>query len=126
MEADRARLEQVFSNLLINAAKFTPEGGSIRLAAERRGNQVHVSVSDNGIGMSRDLLQRIFDMFSQGERNMDSGGLGIGLTLVKSLVELHGGSVQAHSEGINRGSVFIVRLPLMAQAPADDGIRTAN
>ena len=117
VEADRARLEQVFSNLLINAAKFTREGGAIRIAAEREQGQVVVSVSDDGVGMSNELLRRAFEMFSQGERTTEGGGLGIGLTLVKNLVDLHGGSVQAHSEGINRGSVFIVRLPLMTQAP---------
>ena len=118
VEADRARLEQVFSNLLINAAKFTHEGGAIRIAAEREQSEVVVSVSDNGVGMSKELLRRAFEMFTQGERTTEGGGLGIGLTLVKSLVDLHGGSVQAHSEGINRGSVFIVRLPLMTQAAA--------
>ena len=117
VEADRARLEQVFSNLLINAAKFTHEVGSIRIAAEREKSDVVVSVSDDGVGMSNQLLRRAFEMFSQGERTTEGGGLGIGLTLVKNLVDLHGGSVQAHSEGINRGSVFIVRLPLMTQAP---------
>ena len=117
VEADRARLEQVFSNLLINAAKFTREEGSIRIAAEREQSQVVVSVSDDGVGMSNELLRRAFEMFSQGERTTEGGGLGIGLTLVKNLVDLHGGSVQAHSEGVNRGSVFIVRLPLMTQAP---------
>ena len=117
VEADRARLEQVFSNLLINAAKFTREGGAIRIAAEREKSEVVVSVSDNGVGMSTELIRRAFEMFSQEERTTEGGGLGIGLTLVKNLVDLHGGSVQAHSEGINRGSVFIVRLPLMTQAP---------
>jgi two-component system CheB/CheR fusion protein len=116
VDVDRARLEQVFSNLLINAAKFTREGGSIRLAAHRENDQVVVSVSDNGVGMSDEFLRRAFEMFSQGERTAGGGGLGIGLTLVKNLVDLHGGSVQAHSEGINRGSVFFVRLPLV-QAP---------
>ncbi len=120
VEADRVRLSQVFSNLLINAAKFTNPGGDIRIAAQLENNQVCVSVSDNGVGMSKALLRRVFEMFSQGERATDSGGLGIGLTLVKSLVELHGGSVQAHSEGVNRGSVFSVRLPLMAQAPQEE------
>ena len=104
--------------MLINAAKYTPSGGRIRMAAERQGDQALVSVSDNGVGMTRPLLRRVFDMFAQGERSMDGGGLGIGLTLVKSLVELHGGSIEAHSEGKNRGSVFSVRLPLMLQAPA--------
>ncbi len=93
------------------------EGGDIRIAAEREQGQVVVSVSDNGVGMSKELLRRAFEMFTQGERTTEGGGLGIGLTLVKNLVDLHGGSVQAHSEGVNRGSVFIVRLPLMTQAP---------
>jgi CheY-like chemotaxis protein len=118
IEADQVRLEQVFSNLLLNAAKYTSPRGRIRIAAERQGDHVLVSVSDNGIGMSPNLLRRVFEMFAQGERNMDSGGLGIGLTLVKSLVELHGGAIKAHSEGRNRGSVFSVRLPLMSEIPA--------
>jgi two-component system, chemotaxis family, CheB/CheR fusion protein len=120
VEADRVRLSQVFSNLLINAAKYTNQGGDIRITTQREKDHVCVSVSDNGIGMSRGLLRRVFEMFSQGERATDSGGLGIGLTLVKSLVELHGGTVQAHSEGVNRGSVFSVRLPLMAQPEEEE------
>jgi len=123
IDADRVRLEQVFSNLLLNAAKYTPEGGRVRLAAERDGDQVLVSVSDNGIGMPANLLRRVFEMFAQGDRNVDSGGLGIGLTLVKSLVELHGGTIEAHSEGRSRGSIFSVRLPLMAEAPADTDLQ---
>ncbi|MGZ8453961.1 MAG: chemotaxis protein CheB [Candidatus Binatia bacterium] len=118
VEADRARLEQVFANLLINAAKFTRAGGSICVAAARENDQVAVSVTDNGVGMSNELLRRAFEMFSQGESTTEGGGLGVGLTLVKSLVNLHGGDVQAQSEGINRGSVFVVRLPLM-RAPQE-------
>ena len=126
MQADPARLRQVFSNLLINAAKYTEPGGQLCLEAERQGNLVAVHVKDNGIGMSADFLGRAFDMFIQGEHS-EGGGLGIGLTLVKNLVELHGGSVEAHSDGANRGSEFIVRLPLVsdAQLPADNAMPAA-
>ncbi|WP_437629594.1 GAF domain-containing protein [Sorangium sp. So ce854] len=121
LDADPTRLAQVFANLLNNAAKYTPGGGVLRLAAERDGPSVVVQVKDNGVGIPADMLPRVFDMFTQVVRSIDraQGGLGIGLTLVQRLVELHGGTVHAESEGPGRGSTFTVRLPLAAAgAPA--------
>ena len=118
MQADPTRLRQVVSNLLNNAAKYTPRGGSISLAARTEGGQLHLSVSDNGIGIDAADLGGVFQMFSQvgRARQRNRGGLGIGLSLVRSLVELHGGSVTAASAGAGQGSVFTVRLPLAAAA----------
>jgi PAS domain S-box-containing protein len=109
---DPNRLVQVLANLLNNAAKYTPRGGRILLALERAGEQVHLRVQDNGIGIGRDLLPQVFDLFTQAERTPDrsQGGLGIGLALVKNVVTLHGGTVTAHSEGAGMGSVFTVTL----------------
>jgi PAS domain S-box-containing protein len=124
IDADPARMRQVITNLIHNAAKFTPPGGRIDVLAERTDNEVVLRVCDSGIGISRDLLPRVFDLFTQAERSLDRshGGLGIGLTLVQRLVEMHGGSVQAHSAGPGMGSEFEVRLPVAAitrpQAPA--------
>ena len=116
VEGDRKRLVQVVANLLSNAAKFTPAGGEIRVTLEASGEDraAVLRVADNGIGMSVELQQSVFELFTQGERSLDraQGGLGIGLALVKSLVEMHGGSVAAHSRGLGLGSTFIVRLPL--------------
>ncbi|WP_437312792.1 GAF domain-containing protein [Sorangium sp. So ce385] len=116
LDADPTRLAQVFANLLNNAAKYTPAGGSIRLAAQRDGAAVVVRVADNGVGIPADMLSNVFDMFTQVGRSIDraQGGLGIGLTLVKRLVELHGGSIHAESDGAGRGSTFTIRLPLAA------------
>src|SRR5262249_5429649 len=113
LEADPVRLAQVLGNLLNNAAKYTPEGGRIRLTAGREGGQAVVRVRDTGVGTPADMLAHVFDLFAQVDRRLDraQGGLGIGLTLVKQLVELHGGSVEAHSAGPNQGSEFVVRLP---------------
>ncbi len=113
VRVDPARLTQVFANLLTNAAKFTQEGGRIAISAAREEAAV-VRVSDTGVGISPGLLPRVFDLFAQGDRSLDrsQGGLGIGLTLVKRLVELQGGSVTAHSGGENQGSEIIVRLPV--------------
>jgi PAS domain S-box-containing protein len=113
LEADVVRLAQVFSNLLINAAKYTDPGGDIRLRALQQGPAVIVSVCDNGIGISAHMLPRVFNMFSQSDSALAraEGGLGVGLALVRGLVALHGGSVEARSEGPGRGSEFIVRLP---------------
>ncbi|MFZ6177899.1 PAS domain-containing protein [Nannocystis pusilla] len=118
LDADLTRLAQVFSNLLTNSAKYTPAGGRIRLAAERRGDDVVVTVTDNGTGIPADSLTSIFDMFSQVDRTLErsAGGLGVGLALVKGLVEMHGGSVTAASDGEGRGSTFTVRLPGLADA----------
>ena len=117
LHADATRITQVVSNLLNNAAKYTPRGGHIVLAAERDGEQALIAVSDNGIGIPSDSLGEVFRMFTQipnATRHMP-GGLGIGLSLVKSLVELHGGTIQAASAGVGTGSVFTVRLPLAGQ-----------
>jgi signal transduction histidine kinase/CheY-like chemotaxis protein len=113
VHADPMRLEQVFVNLLTNALKYTPPDGAIRLTLRRDGDDAVVRVEDNGIGIAADLLPRVFDLFTQGERSLDrgEGGLGIGLTLVQRLVQLHGGKVEAHSDGPGQGSAFMVRLP---------------
>lgn len=113
LEADPVRLGQVFANLLNNAAKFTEPGGSIQLSAHRAGNDVNVSIRDSGIGLSAQDLDRVFDLFTQvhGERNGHHSGLGIGLALARSLVELHGGQITAHSAGPGLGSKFVVLLP---------------
>lgn len=113
VNGDVARLTQVVCNLLTNAAKYTPPGGHITLSAKREGDEVELSVRDTGIGMSEPLLRRAFDAFAQGGQGSDraSGGLGLGLTIVRSLVERHGGRVSARSEGAGRGSELLVRLP---------------
>ncbi|MDO9217122.1 MAG: ATP-binding protein [Lacisediminimonas sp.] len=114
---DEMRLVQIVANLLNNAAKYTPEGGNILVRTEERGAQVILEVSDDGIGMAPTFALQVFDLFAQAERTSDRslGGLGLGLALVKSLVELHGGTVTCHSEGIGCGSRFIVRLPRLAE-----------
>jgi signal transduction histidine kinase len=120
LNADSIRLAQVFSNLLNNAAKYTKRGGRIWLTAEREGSDAVVSVRDNGIGIPRDMLSSIFDMFTQVDRPLESqGGLGIGLTLVRRLVEMHDGSVEARSNGLGEGSEFVVRLPVFIERPTE-------
>jgi signal transduction histidine kinase/ActR/RegA family two-component response regulator len=120
VNGDPMRLSQILSNLLNNAAKYTPEGGRIEVALEVEGGEAVVSVQDSGIGISEEMLPRVFDMFAQVDRTLErsQGGLGIGLALVRKLVELHGGSVRAHSDGEGQGSRFVVRLPLASTAPA--------
>jgi PAS domain S-box-containing protein len=115
VDADPARLEQVFVNLLTNAGKYTDAGGRISVSTEQRANTVAVRVRDTGIGISGDLLPRIWDLFAQSNQSLDRshGGLGIGLTIVRRLVELHGGRVEAHSDGPGMGSEFVVILPLL-------------
>jgi CheY-like chemotaxis protein len=110
---DKKRLVQVLVNLLNNAAKYTREGGQLMLTTEVRSSQVLIQVSDNGIGMAPELVARAFDMFTQAERSPDrsSGGLGLGLALVKSLVQLHRGTVSCESAGLGKGSTFTVCLP---------------
>lgn len=122
VEGDPVRLAQVFANLLNNAAKYTDAGGEIRITAHRAGDWAVISVRDTGTGIPPEMLPSVFEMFTQVDRDTDraQGGLGIGLTLVKSLVEMHGGSVQARSAGRGKGSEFIVRLPLVPDRhPAD-------
>jgi len=118
VDGDSVRLEQVLSNLLNNAAKFTPPGGKVLLAVEHQGDEAVVRVRDSGIGIAPDILPDIFGMFVQGdlEAARYHGGLGIGLSLVKRLAELHGGSAAASSAGLGQGSEFVVRLPLVAGA----------
>jgi two-component sensor histidine kinase len=116
LNADPGRLEQVLKNLLNNATKYMEPGGRIWLTAEARGGDVVLRVRDTGIGIDREMLPHVFDSFWQVERTLDlsQGGLGIGLALVRKLVEMHGGSVSASSPGLGRGSEFVVRLPLAA------------
>jgi PAS domain S-box-containing protein len=120
---DEKRLVQVVANLLNNAAKYTPEGGRIALKIDVEPAQVVLEIADNGIGMDPELVDRVFDLFAQAERTSDrsSGGLGLGLALVKSLVELHGGSVAAASAGSGKGSRFTVSLPRMQAPPKSAG-----
>jgi len=114
LEADPTRLEQVVVNLLDNAAKYTDPGGQIWLSVAREGNEVVIQVRDSGIGIAPKILPRVFDLFVQADQSLarSRGGLGIGLTLVRSLVEMHGGNVRATSAGLGQGSEFVVRLPL--------------
>jgi signal transduction histidine kinase len=114
--ADPVRLEQVLINLLANAAKYTDRGGDIQLTARAEGSQVVLRVQDSGRGIAAELLPRVFDPFWQVPGRWDKGtrGLGLGLALVKSLVELHGGCITAHSEGPGTGAEFIVRLPALS------------
>src|SRR5208337_1905155 len=108
------RMAQVLSNLLNNAAKYTEAGGHIRLAVQVEGELVALRVRDDGIGIAAEMLSSVFDLFTQVNHSLDrsNGGLGLGLTVVRSLVEMHGGSVQAVSEGLGKGSEFVVRLPI--------------
>jgi PAS domain S-box-containing protein len=116
LDADAMRLAQVVTNLLNNASKYMERGGRIRLTARRQGSDALLSVADTGIGIPADMLPRVFQMFAQADRSRDrsQGGLGIGLTLAKSIVELHGGRIEAHSDGPGKGSTFTIRLPAVA------------
>jgi PAS domain S-box-containing protein len=127
VDGDLARLSQVVLNLLNNAIKYTPDGGRIEVEVAAEADLAMVRVKDTGIGMGADLISKVFDLFVQGERALDraEGGLGIGLTLVKRLVALHGGDVLALSEGRGRGSEFVVRLPALARKPAKSGAASA-
>ncbi|WZP00990.1 PAS domain S-box protein [Isosphaeraceae bacterium EP7] len=118
LDADPLRLEQILINLLTNAAKYTDAGGKISLSARHDGPEIVITVEDTGIGIAPDLMPRIFELFSQGDRTIarSEGGLGIGLTLVQKLAEMHGGSVVALSDGPGKGSVFTVRLPAMDES----------
>jgi CheY-like chemotaxis protein len=119
VDADLTRLAQIIANLLHNAAKYTRDGGRIEVAVEQQGTNAVISVQDSGVGIPVEMLPRVFDMFAQVDRSLErsQGGLGIGLALVKSLVEMHGGTVAAFSAGQDRGSKFTVTIPLVA-APA--------
>jgi signal transduction histidine kinase/CheY-like chemotaxis protein len=121
VDGDPTRLVQILSNLLHNAAKYTPEGGTINFSAAREADSVVLRVTDNGCGIAAEVLPHIFDLFTQEGRSLDhaQGGLGIGLTVVRSLVELHGGSVKAASRGVGEGSEFSIALPLMANPPRE-------
>src|SRR5206468_197848 len=115
VHGDATRLTQVLGNLLNNAAKYTDPGGCIHLAVAPRDGWVEIRVRDNGIGIPHELLPRLFELFTQVDQasHRTLGGLGIGLALVRRLVEMHGGTVSAHSDGANRGSEFLVALPLL-------------
>ena len=123
VEGDPTRLEQVFVNLLNNAAKYSESSGHITLSAQARGSETVVTIDDTGVGMTPELIAKAFDLFAQGDRTIarSEGGLGIGLTLVKNLVEMHGGKVAAESEGPGKGSRLSVRLPLAKERVADAG-----
>ena len=119
LNADLTRLAQVFGNLLNNSAKYTERGGRVRLTAKRAGDEISVAVQDTGIGIPAYALSTIFDLFSQVDRSIErsTGGLGIGLALVKGLIEMHGGTVEAESPGQDQGSTFTVRLPILENRP---------
>lgn len=133
VEADAVRIEQVISNLLTNAIKYTPAGGKIRLSVHREAGNGRsadyavVRVSDTGIGIDADMLVQVFEMFAQGDRTLDRslGGVGLGLTLVRRLVEMHGGTVTARSEGSGRGSTFEVRLPAIRRSESETAASAA-
>jgi PAS domain S-box-containing protein len=127
LSADPVRLTQILTNLLNNAVRYTSHGGRVSVIVERHGEQAIVTVRDTGIGIPSDQLENIFEMFTQAEESHHGAhvGLGIGLTLVKRLAELHGGHVEAHSEGLGMGSEFVVRLPGLS-APAEDKPAPAN
>ncbi|HEY8025895.1 MAG TPA: ATP-binding protein [Burkholderiaceae bacterium] len=117
VQADAARLRQVIANLLTNAAKYTEPGGHLRIAARRHGSQVEAAVSDNGIGIDAAMLPKVFDLFVQERQALSrsQGGLGLGLAIARSMMLLHGGNVEAHSDGLGKGSIFTLRLPVHEQ-----------
>ncbi len=122
LDADPARLQQIHVNLLTNAAKYTPPGGHVTVEATREGGEAVVRVRDDGMGIPADMLGGIFELFVQSRRTLDrsQGGIGVGLTLVRSLVEMHGGSVTAQSDGEGKGSLFEVRLPIAEAPPVEE------
>jgi CheY-like chemotaxis protein len=126
VNADRVRLAQAIGNIIINAAKYTPPGGDIRVRTFSENNQAAIEVSDTGVGMTSEFLPKVFDLFAQGDRSLDrsQGGLGIGLAVCKKLVEMHDGTVTASSAGPGRGATFTIRLPLADAAP--DAAATAQ
>jgi len=114
VNADSERLVQCLANILTNSAKYTDTGGEIRIESRTDANEVVISIADNGLGIAPELLPKVFDLFVQAERTLDrsQGGLGIGLSIVKRLIEMHGGTVGVASDGVNRGATFEIRLPL--------------
>jgi signal transduction histidine kinase len=122
IRGDPVRLSQVVSNLLTNAAKYTPPGGEIAVRAEQDEADVVLRVRDTGVGIAADVLPRVFDLFVQERQAIDrsQGGLGLGLTIVRNLVERHGGTVSAHSAGLGLGSEFVVRLPKAPPSVVND------
>jgi len=120
VEADPVRIEQVVSNLLTNAVKYTPRGGTVEVTVQAQGQDGVIRIADSGVGIAPEMLANVFKMFVQADRSLDrsQGGMGIGLTLVRLLVELHGGKVEAASAGLGKGSTFTVTLPLLASAGA--------
>jgi PAS domain S-box-containing protein len=128
LDADPTRFAQVVGNLLNNAAKFSVHSGRIWLTAQREGSEAVVRVRDEGAGIRPDLLPHIFDLFVQGDRSLErtQGGLGIGLTVVQKLIEMHGGTVTAHSAGLGRGTEFVVRLPCLEAAPRQQPTRAPS
>jgi CheY-like chemotaxis protein len=123
VEGDKTRLAQVLSNLLANAAKYTLEGGRIWLSVSRGPERAVIRVRDTGVGIPPEMLPHVFEMFTQVDRSLGraQGGLGIGLTLVRSFVQMHGGTIEAFSDGPGLGSEFVVHLPLAAEVPPFDG-----
>jgi two-component system CheB/CheR fusion protein len=121
LAADPAQLEQALTHLLLNAARFTRAGGQVRVSAGREGQTAVLRVADDGVGMGPDELPKVFDLFMRADRGLGrlGGGLGVGLTLVRRLVEVHGGTVEAHSDGPGKGSEFVVRLPALEGAPPE-------
>ncbi len=119
VRADNARMEQILTNLLVNAAKYTDPGGRIAVETDQLEDRAFLRVVDDGVGIDSELLKKMFDLFVQGGQALDrgQGGLGIGLTLVRKLVELQGGSVRAHSDGPGRGSTFVIEMPLVREVP---------
>jgi signal transduction histidine kinase/CheY-like chemotaxis protein len=117
LRADPARLDQMLAHVVVNAVKFTPQGGRVRIVVTHEGDKAVVRVRDDGMGIAPELLPRVFETFTQGRRGLDrsEGGLGVGLALVQRLAQLHGGSVEARSDGAGRGSEFTLRLPLLAR-----------
>lgn len=128
LDADPARLTQVIGNLLNNASKFTDPGGNISLQAERNGRQASITVKDNGIGIAAENMPHLFDLFSQIDTSLERsrGGLGIGLTLARRLVEMTGGSIEAYSEGLGKGSRFVIKLPVAADSEPDRVTSASN
>lgn len=116
LDADATRIAQILSNLLNNAAKYTPSGGAMSLTAEVANSEIVIRIVDSGIGIAADMLPKVFDLFTQVDRSSErsQSGLGVGLALARRLAEMHAGSLAVESAGVQRGSVFILRLPVMA------------